>query len=419
MGRTLLICRLAVRDLRRRPTEAVLLLIAMTAATTTLTLGLVLHGVTSQPYQSTRAATAGPDVVANVAPLPFNGGQPADLAALEALTRAAGVIAHSGPYPLIDAMIGAHGDKAPVQAVGRDAGTATVDQPKLTQRHWVSSGGVVVERSFAEAFALRTGDPITLDGRSFRVVGIAVTAAEPGYPLMCLVPCTLGASEPQAGPVASHSPHPNPGLIWLTRADIRSLAPNKTSLSYLENLKLANPAAASAFVNEHSSDGLAAPTVESWQDIRQEDADLVTNEQRALLQGSWLLALLALASIVVLVGGRIAGQIRRVGLLKAVGGTPALIAAVLLAEYIVLALLAAAAGLAAGWLAAPMFTKTGADLIGSAGSVDLTPSTIALVAGVALAVAAVATLVPASAPPGSARCSRSPTPPAHPDGWAG
>jgi hypothetical protein len=63
MGRALLVCRLAARDLRRRPAEAALLLLAIVAATTTLTLGLVLHGVISKPYQSTREATAGPDVV--------------------------------------------------------------------------------------------------------------------------------------------------------------------------------------------------------------------------------------------------------------------------------------------------------------------------------------------------------------------
>src|SRR5215217_982419 len=54
MGRVQLVYRLAARDLRRRPAEAALLLLAMTAATTTLTLGLVLHGVISRPYQTTR-----------------------------------------------------------------------------------------------------------------------------------------------------------------------------------------------------------------------------------------------------------------------------------------------------------------------------------------------------------------------------
>jgi putative ABC transport system permease protein len=52
MGRLLLVCRLAARDLRRRPGEAALLLLAITAATATLTLGLVLHGVTDKPYRA-------------------------------------------------------------------------------------------------------------------------------------------------------------------------------------------------------------------------------------------------------------------------------------------------------------------------------------------------------------------------------
>src|SRR6185437_11612367 len=80
---------------------------------------------------------------------------------------------------------------------------------------------------------------------------------------------------------------------------------------------------------------------------------------------------------------------------KAAGGTPGLIAAVLLAENLALALVAAAAGLAAGWLAAPLLTSPGAGLVGAAGAPSLTPSTIGLVAAMALAVALVATLVPA------------------------
>src|ERR1700730_1207117 len=47
---------------------------------------------------------------------------------------------------------------------------------------------------------------------------------------------------------------------------------------------------------------------------------------------------------------------RRVGLLKAVGGTPGLVAAVLLAENLLVALVAAAAGLLGGWLGAPLIT---------------------------------------------------------------
>ena len=69
MSRIRLVARLAARDLRQRPAQALLLLLAITAATTTLTLGLALNGVTSHPYQQTRAATNGPDVVAQFAPI--------------------------------------------------------------------------------------------------------------------------------------------------------------------------------------------------------------------------------------------------------------------------------------------------------------------------------------------------------------
>jgi hypothetical protein len=44
----------------------------------------------------------------------------------------------------------------------------------------------------------------------------------------------------------------------------------------------------------------------------------------------------------------------------------------------VLALLAAAAGLAAGWLAAPLLTDPGAGLLGSAGAPSLTTSTVGM-----------------------------------------
>src|SRR5258708_26673100 len=89
MGRILLVCRLAARDLRRHPAQAGLLL-AITAATTTLTLGLALHGVTSRPYQQTRAATSGPDAVAYLPVIHQPGHRPGPPAQATALIHAPG-----------------------------------------------------------------------------------------------------------------------------------------------------------------------------------------------------------------------------------------------------------------------------------------------------------------------------------------
>src|SRR4029450_11933371 len=72
-----------------------------------------------------------------------------------------------------------------------------------------------------------------------------------------------------------------------------------------------------------------------------------------------------------------------------------LVAVVLLAEFFVVALLAAAAGLATGWLAAPLLTDPGAGLLGGVGTPSLSLSTVGVVTAVAVGVAAAATVVPA------------------------
>jgi putative ABC transport system permease protein len=387
MGRLLLVSRLAVRDLRRRPAEAALLLVAIVGATATLTLGLVLHGVVSEPYRNTREATNGPDVIAS-----SDGGRASELAALEALADAPGVTGHSGPYPVTWAKLVAHGRTATAQAEGRDAAPAPVDQPKVIEGSWVGEkDAVVVEAAFADALGVDAGDSITLNGRSFRVAGVAVTAASSPYPeVSCLTFCIADT-----------------GLVWLARADARRLATRR--LAHVLNLKLADPAAAPAFAERRNpkrtgvscapgspcSSKPLPPILMPWQDIREATASLVDNQRRALLTGGWLLVLLAIASVAVLVGSRMADQIRRVGLLKAVGGTPSLVAAVLLAEYVAVAVLAAAVGLVIGWLAAPLVTDPSAGLLGSSGSPSLGVSTVGLVTAAALGVAVAATCVPA------------------------
>ncbi|GAA3820429.1 hypothetical protein GCM10022226_46020 [Sphaerisporangium flaviroseum] len=389
MGRILLVGRLAVRDLRRRRTEAALLLLAIMAATTTLTLGLVLRDAAGDPYQSTREATSGPDVVASV-------GQSSKLSGLEKLAGAPGVIDHSGPYPVVSAKLQASDRTSDVQAVGRDAAPTSVDQPEPTQGGWVGDGGVVVEAAFANALDVRVGDQVTLDGRSFKVVGVAVTAAMPPYPgTSCIVPpgCMSG---PVPGDLADAGmPRgllQNPGLVWLTQADARSLDPDP---SYVMNLKLADPNEAQAFADANEGDPSGATPMRSWENILEDATELARDSQILLLIGAWLLGLLAVAGLSVLVGGRIADQTRRVGLLKAVGGTPGLVAAVLLAEYVLVAIVAAAAGLAVGSLTAPLLTESSAGLVGSAGLPSMTMSTVGLVTAVALGVGMVATVVPA------------------------
>jgi putative ABC transport system permease protein len=368
-----------------------MVLLVIAAAATTLTVALALSGATNQPYQQTRLATAGPDVIAvggGGGPGPAHPVSSAQLAAAAAsLTTAPGVTAHSGPYPTVYSVIRFRGQTVHVVAEGRDRAPASVDQPKVTQGGWIRPGAVVIERGFADALGVHAGDNVRLGGRSFRVAGIAVTAAVPPYPSsLCHIVCPFPVQWGSFGV-------PNMGLVWLTRSAVAGLAGSGSNIAYLLNLKLANPAQAPAFVAQHP--GTLAWGTFTWQSIQSAINALIGIEQAALGFGGWLIGLLALAGLGVLVGRRMTEQARRIGLLKAVGATPMTVAGVLLFEHIALALAAAAVGLVAGWLVAPLLTGTGAGLVGAPGAPSISVSTVIIIAVFALAVATVSSVVPA------------------------
>lgn len=376
MGRLLLISRLVIGDIRRRPVQSLLLMVMLVTTTTTLTLGLALRHDSQSPFARTRAATKGPDYVAENGPAPGSGRpSPSQFAPL---IHDHWVAATAGPFPVAYTRLTAPRINVPVDAEGRDTRAAAVDQPLLTAGHWVSPGGAVIEQGLADALGLQVGDKISMGGHPFRVVGIALTTARAFYPAR------------------------SPGLIWLTRADAEGLATASEPLGYVLDIKLATDAPAhdplGAGANEFAAVAVKAnvpTTVLAWPLIRTADYRVIGLDQKVLLIGGWLLAMLAIASIAVLVGGRMAEQTRRVGLLKAVGGSPAFVAAVLVSENLLLALAAAAIGLLAGAQLAPALASPGDGLLGAAATAPLTFGSIVLVVVVAIVVAAAATLAPA------------------------
>jgi ABC-type lipoprotein release transport system permease subunit len=380
MGRTLLVVRLASRDMRHHVSQAVLLVFAVTAATAILAMGLALSGVTTRPYQQTRAATRGPDVVAVVNSL----SQAAPMA------RTAGVASASGPYPLAQAVVKVRGITAGAEVQGRGRAAAAVDQPKLTSGTWVRPGGVVLERAYAEGLGVGVGDRLTLNGRSFTVVGTAVTASVAPFPNLCYSGCAITGILADNGVRAKSM-----GTAWTTESDARALGSAGNPLRYVLNLKLSSPALAPAFAGRFATPAPDSPMINTWEDLSSSYGLLVADEQSVLVPGAALLGLLALATVAVLVGSRLAQYTRRVGLLKAAGATPGLVAATFLAENLVLALVSAGAGLGIGLLAAPLLTSPGAAMVGAPGAPSITPLMLGGVIGVALFVALASTLVPA------------------------
>lgn len=372
MGRVLLIWRLVIGDIKRRRVQSLLLVVMIMTTTTTLALALTLHHASQSPFARTRAATKGPDLVASNGPAP--GSSRPSPTQFAPLIHARAAAATAGPFPVAFTRLTAPGINVAVDAEGRDHAAAAVDQPLLTAGRWVTSAGAVIEQGLAASLRLHVGDTISLGAHKFRVVGIALTTAQPFYPASA------------------------PGLVWLTRTDAEDLATPSEPLGYVLDVKLARGASVHALDAASNSFARAAnlpSIIEPWQAIRSHDYRVIRLDQKVLLIGSWLLAMLAIASIAVVVGGRMAEQTRRVGLLKAVGGTPALVAAVLLAENLLLALAAAIIGLVAGGLLAPSLAGPSNGLLGAAPAPSVTLGSIALVIGAAAAVAAAATLAPA------------------------
>ncbi|GAB2458846.1 hypothetical protein GCM10027187_28190 [Streptosporangium sandarakinum] len=374
MGSTVLIVRLALADMRRHKIQAAMLLLAVTVATATMTLGLSLRGVSDALYEQTRAATAGPDVVA----LSGETG-PTVTSALTSLTDDPEVVAHHGPYRIVYADLTTRDSiSSPVVVQGFAETPGTLNRPLVTSGHWVRPGGTVLERGFATALGAGVGDHVTIAGRSYPVVGIAVTAATSIYPWAA-----------QIGPYGGPSDYT--GLAWMTRSDARALAASRDlPVTTALDLKLRDPGGTEAFLAAHHGLTLRV-SLHTWRFTAEQDMVILRDTQPILVVGSWLLGFLAITGVAALAAGRAIERTRRAGLLKAVGATPSLIATVLLTEYLALALIGDALGLVIARLTLPAVASPTASRIGTA---ELTGATVAAATVLAMAVAVLSTLRP-------------------------
>ncbi|WP_034263631.1 ABC transporter permease [Actinospica robiniae] len=372
MGRLLLMWRLIWSDLRRGPGEAVMFVFAVTLATATLALGTATTDAVSTGYVKTRAATAGPDVMATTT-------DPDPVGIASRLARVSGVAALGGPFFAFDTTIVAHGRPAHSAVEGRDAAPSAVDQPLVTSGGWVRPGGAVVERGFAQALGVRVGDRITVSGRSYPVVGLAISTAVAVYPWSD--PAQIGPGD--AG-----------GIIWLTTADAHAAVGDATSL-YLIDLKLSDPAAAQGFGRSAAVLAIKTDTwldFHYWPNVLKTDTAIIEFTRPTLVVGGWLLAIAAIVTLAGSATARAARDNRRAALLKAVGAGPQTVIAVQLTQYLLLTVVATALGLTAGTLAAPRLVDPSAGLLDTVGPPD--SNTVWAAVFVAVVIALIGTLGP-------------------------
>jgi putative ABC transport system permease protein len=375
--------RLAARNLRRRPGQALLLLLVLTVATGVLGVATSLLGSADTPWDRVWRATNGFHVGLTVYHPPDEPGDRALVADLRRrtseLTGAPEVTAVGGPWTHLYGSIQIMGGREDLTAEVRDPGTSQVDQPLLVAGRWLGGGdGVVLESGLAATLEAGPGDTVTIQGRPFPVGGVAMTVSRGRFPLS------------------------RPAQVWVTPATAQRLRGlGMTEEGFELQLRLADPDAAEAFATAHDSfqatdpDSSVVAYLETWRQRRADshaDLDILAG---TLLAAGTLIAILTVATAAVLVAGRMAAQVRQVGTLKAVGVTPRQVVLVLLVEHLAVAAVATALGLAAGRLLAPRIAATSVTVLGTPEPPPLDWARVAAVAAVAVAVVALGTVRPA------------------------
>jgi putative ABC transport system permease protein len=183
-----LAARLAARNLRRRPGQALLHLLTLTIATGVLGVAMSLYGSADEPWNRAWRATKGFHVGFTVYHPP---GEPGDRALVTELRQrasqlagASGVVAAGGPWSHLYGSIQIGGGTEDLTAEVRDPGPYPVDQPLVTSGRWLGQGGgVVLESGLAATMRVGAGDTVTIQGRPFPVRGVAQTVSRGRFPL--------------------------------------------------------------------------------------------------------------------------------------------------------------------------------------------------------------------------------------------
>jgi putative ABC transport system permease protein len=378
-----LAARLARGNLRRRPAQALLLLLALTIATGVLGVAASVYGSADAPWDRVWRATRGFHVSLGVYHPPDEPGNHAFVQELRGqaarLATAPGVVGVGGPWTHLYGSIAVAGGEEDLTAEIRDPGPYEVDQPLVTSGRWLGEGGgVVLESGLAATLHAGPGDTVTIQGRPFPVRGVAATVSRGRFPLS------------------------RPAQVWVTPETARQLRDlGMTEEGFELQLRLADPGDAAGFVAAHRPLEATDPSssvisyLETWQRRRADSHSDIDILAGTLFAAGGLIAILTVATAAVLIAGRMATQVRQVGTLKAVGVTPRQIVLVLLVEHLAIAAGATVLGLGIGRLLGPRVAETSVTVLGTPEPPPLTWGRVAIVAAVAFTVVLLGTIRPA------------------------
>jgi putative ABC transport system permease protein len=332
---TATLVKLAFAGIRSRLLASALTVLLASAAAATIVLALEVGATARDPWQRTFDAANGAHVIANV---------PSEAGA-RTIGALPGIAERNRPVPsAITTMRTPSGDAERLELAGLSP-SARVDVPVRTEGSGVGEGGIVLERSLADALGLKVGTTLHFAAPNgpveLPVIGTAISPSQPRYP------------------------RHNPGVAWVTRATLERIAPDRDRWLWTAAIRLTDPSTAPAFA-ERAAASLAsfppgAALVRTWEQQREEA--LRDAEPIAIILATYTIVLLLVvfAVVAILVGARASEQHREVGLLKAIGLTPRQVTTIFALESAALGLVAVIIGYAVGALLAPRLAAPSAE----------------------------------------------------------
>ena len=345
--------RIVRADLAARPLPSVLTGPAIAVAAGALLVTVHLRSALDAPFSALSRATNGSDVV---------GGGPAGRGRPD----------HEAPPGVAPRRCAAHrGRRRGGRGTARPAAWTSssssagggLDRPLVLKGRAANAPGeIVLDDGLSGAERLPVGATVEIGGARLRVVGTAITT--------------------------QHM------LVngWVTPRQIRQIRGHRMAAAAL---LLRDRSASRAFVAEAERTAGPRTSLAEWQQAR----DDYTEDSRRMLtivSMSTLLALLAAGfTLATALGGRVIGERRRIGLLRAVGFTPRGVTGLLVAHYVALAAVAAPIGLLIGRLLAPAVQERAAVAIGAPHAAPPGPAQLLGVLAAVLALVALTSAVPA------------------------
>jgi ABC-type antimicrobial peptide transport system permease subunit len=335
---TVTLVKLAFAGIRSRLLASLLTILLSGAATATIVLALEVGATARDPWQRTFNAANGAHVLATSR-------SEADARTVRALP---GIAERDPVIPsAFTTLTTSAGESEPLELAGLRPSTG-VNAPVRTEGSKPREGGIVLERSLAEALGVPVGTTLRFaaPGRPVElpVIGTAISPSQPRYP------------------------RSNPGVGWVTRATLARIVPDRDRWNWTQAIRVRDPSTAPALAERAAASMTPGIPflVRTWQQQRA-DALRDTDPIRIILTTYTIVLLLVVFSVVaILVGARASQQHRAIGLLKAIGLTPRQVTAVFALESAVLGLIAVVIGFAVGVALAPRLAAPSAEtMLGS------------------------------------------------------